>query len=115
MTTYTEFQAQKQELLDLKAARTRSYGSWLWCLGLGAIGSVVQSARTGNWKPTIVATCVAVPCAVLSPADAGITLMLAPPVTAAAMFTSRTSSARNKLQIIDPAQADALLFDKGVL
>ena len=115
MTTYQEFQSQKQEIADIKAARTRSYGSWLWCIGLGAIGSIIQSARTGNWKPTIVATCVAVPCLGIAAVDEGITLMLAPPITAAAMFTARTGSARTKLRIVDPSQADALLFDKALL
>ena len=115
MSDYKQFLAQKREIEDIKAARTRSYGSWLWCIGLGVIGSVIQSSRTGNWKPTLVATGVAIPCVFLAPVDAGVTLMLAPPVTAAAMFTSRTSSARNKLQIVDPMQADALLFDKGLV
>ena len=113
-TNYQEYLTRKDELDTIKAARTRTYGSWLWCLGLGAIGSVIQSTRTGNWKPTIVATCVAVPCAVISVVDAGITLAIAPPVTAAAMFASKTDSARKKLQVVDPREADAMLYEKNL-
>ena len=112
---YQEFLARKQEIDTIKSARTRTYGSWLWCLGLGAIGSVIQSCRTGNWKPTIVATCVAAPCIGLAAVDAGITFAVVPPITAAAMFTSKTSSSRQKLQIVDPREADAMLFDKGLI
>ena len=114
-TNYQSYLSRKEEIDTIKAARTRTYGSWLWCIGLGAIGSVIQSTRTGNWKPTIVATVVAVPCAFMAAVDMGVTLTLAPPVTAAAMFASKTGTARQKLQIVDPKEADALLFDKGLL
>ena len=111
---YTKFLADKQEILDLKAARTRCWGAWLKCLGLGVFGSIWQSAVTGNWKPTGIATAVAIPCAVISPADFGLTLAVAPPVTAAAMFTAKASSTRNKFKFIMPEQADAALAAKGI-
>ena len=113
-TDFTEFLKQKREVEDLKAARTRIWGVWLKLLSIGAFGSVWQSAVTGNWKPTGIATIVAIPCALISPADMGITLMVAPPVTAAAMFTAKTTSARNKYRFIMPEQADAALIEKGI-
>lgn len=111
---YAKFLADKQEITDLKAARTRCWGAWLKCLGLGAIGSVWQSAVTGNWKPTGIATVVAVPCFALSPVDMGLTLVVAPPVTAAAMFTAKATSTRNRFQFHGPEQADAALAAKGI-
>lgn len=111
---YVKFLTEKQEIQDLKAARQRCWGAWLKCLGLGVFGSVWQSAVTGNWKPTGIATVVALPCALLSPADMGITLAVAPPVTAAAMFTASANKARNKYQFHAPEQAEAALAVKGI-
>ena len=111
---YAKFLADKQEVNDLKAARTRCWGAWLKCLSLGAIGSIWQSAVTGNWKPTGIATAVAIPCLALSPVDMGVTLMVAPPVTAAAMFTAKATSSRNRFQFHSPEQADAALASKGI-
>ena len=111
---YTQFLAAKQEILQLRSARTRCWGAWLKCLGLGVFGSIWQSAVTGNWKPTGIATVVAVPCLVLTPVDMGTTLMFAPPITAAAMFTSAATKARNKYQFHAPEQADAALAVKGI-
>ena len=117
MTTtndYAKFLADKQEIDGLKAARTRCWGAWVKCLGLGVIGSVWQSAVTGNWKPTGIATAVAIPCLALTPADMGFTLAVAPPITAAAMFTSAATSNRKRFQFHSPEQADAALAAKGI-
>ena len=111
---YAKFLADKQEIMDLKAARTRCWGAWLKCLGLGVFGSIWQSAVTSNWRPTGIATVVAIPCALLSPADFGVTLAVAPPVTAAAMFTAKATSTRNRFQFHGPEQADAALASKGI-
>ena len=99
---YAKFMAEKQEIQDLKAARTRCWGAWLKCLGLGVFGSVWQSVVTDNWRPTGIATVVAVPCLALSPVDMGTTLMFAPPITAAAMFTSKAKAQRNRFQFMSP-------------
>ena len=105
---YAKFIADKLEIQSLKAARTRCWGVWLKCLGLGALGSVWQSAVTGNWKPTGIATVVAVPCLALTPVDFGFTLMVAPPVTA------KATSSRNRFQFHSPEQADSALAAKGI-
>ena len=109
-----EFMKTKKEIQDLKVARTRTWSAWLKCLGLGFIGSIWQSALTGEWKPTGVATIVAIPCAFLSPVDYGITLSFAPPVTAAAMFTSAANKQRNRFSFVSPEQADMALMEKGI-
>lgn len=113
-TDYAKFLAEKNEIQELKSARTRCWGAWAKCLGLGVFGSVWQSAVTGNWRPTGIATVVAVPCLAISPADMGVTLMFAPPITAAAMFTSAATKARNKFQFHSPEQAEAALAVKGI-
>ena len=109
-----QFMKSKKEIDDLKTARTRTWSAWLKCLSLGVIGSVWQSASTNNWKPTGVATLVAIPCALFTPVDAGITLSLAPPVTAAAMFTSAASKQRDRFRFVSPEQADMALMEKGI-
>ena len=117
MTTtnnYAQFLAEKQEIDALKAARTRCWGAWLKCLTLGAAGSIWQSAVTGNWKPTLVATAVAVPCLGFAVADMGLTFAVAPPVTAAAMFTSKATSSRKRFQFHSPEQAEAALAERGI-
>ena len=111
---YVKFLTEKQEIRDLKAARTRCWGAWVKCLGLGVFGSIWQSAVTGNWKPTGIATVVAIPCLGIAAVDAGVTLMFAPPITAAAMFTASASKARNKFQFHAPEQAEAALAVKGI-
>ena len=111
---YQEYQSKKQNIADIRAAKSRCWASWLWCLGGGAIGSVIQSARTGNWKPTLAATGVALVCIPIATADAGITLATAPPITAGALFTSKAMSSRKKLGIVLPDEADALAWDKGL-
>ena len=109
-----DFVKTKKEIRDLKAARTRCWGAWLKIMGLGAIGSVWQSVVTDNWKPTITATAVAVPCLAISPVDFGVTLMFAPPVTSAAMFTVAAKKQRDRFQFITPEDADVALLEKGV-
>ena len=111
---YGKFMAEKEEIKDLKAARTRCWGAWTKCLGLGVFGAIWQSVVTDNWRPTGIATAVAIPCLALSPVDMGATLMFAPPITAAAMFTSKAKAQRNRFQFISPEQADAALMAKGI-
>ena len=111
---YTKFMLEKQDIKLLKAARTRCWGVWVKTLCLGPIGSVWQSATTDNWMPTGVATIVAVFTLPLAVVDLGLTFGFAPPITAAAMFTAKAKSARNKFQYIMPEQADAALAAKGI-
>ena len=75
---YAKFMAEKQEIQDLKAARTRCWGAWLKCLGLGVFGSVWQSVVTDNWRHWD-RNCRCCPLLALSPVDMGTTLMFALP------------------------------------
>ena len=111
--TYADFLKDQEEVNALRAARARSWSSWLWCMSLGAIGSVVRSVQTKNWKPTLVGTAVAVPCLGLAAVDSGFTLMVAPPVAAATTFTLNTNAARKRFGFYTPEQADAALFEKA--
>ena len=111
---YKKFMLEKQEIKLLKAARTRCWGVWVKTLCLGPIGSIWQSAVTGNWAPTAVATGVAAVTLPLAVVDLGLTFGFAPPITAAAMFTAKAKSARNKFQYMMPEQAEAALAEKGI-
>lgn len=111
---YTKFLAEKQEIKNLKAARTRCWGAWTKTLLLGPFGSVWQSVVSDNWVPTLVATGVWVCTIPLAVVDLGITSAIAPPVTAAAMFTARASKSRKMMQMHSPEQAEAALAVKGI-
>ena len=115
MSDYVNYLKSKEEIQSLKEARSRCWSSWLWTLGLGAFGSVVRSCQTNNWKPTFIATAVAVPCLGLASVDMGFTLITAPPITAGAVFTANAMSARRRLGFNTPEQADAALFEKGMV
>ncbi len=111
---YQEYQSKKQNIEDIRAAKSRCWASWVWCLAGGAIGSVVRSAQTGNWRPTLVATGAAVVCLPIASVDMGFTLATVPPVTAAALFTSSAMSARKKLGIVLVTEADELSWNNGL-
>ena len=111
---YVAFMQEKKEIQNLKAARTRCWGAWAKCLGLGVFGAIWQSVVTENWKPTGIATVVALPCLVLAGIDSGFTVAVAPPVTAAALFTAEAKKQRAKHQFLSPEQADMALVEKGI-
>ena len=110
--TYSDYLKDQEEVRALRSARSRSWSAWFWCLGLGAIGTVVRSFQTKNWKPTLIGTAVAVPCLGLAAVDEGFTLMIAPPVAAATTFTLNANAARKRFGFHSPEQADAALFEK---
>ena len=110
---FKEYQLKKRQVFDLKVAKSRCWSSWWWCLGAGFVGSLVRSAQTSNWRPTFIATGVAAVCIPISTVDMGVTLAVAPPVTAAALFTSDAMTARKKLRIITPLEAEAKLYEFG--
>lgn len=109
---YTEYLKAQDDIRELKSARARCWASWVFTLGAGVFGSVFRSYQLKNWKPTMIATAVAVPCLGLATIDSGLTFTLLPPLTAGAAFTMNTQTARKKLQFITPEQADAALFEK---
>ena len=110
---YLEFHEKKQTIKDLRAAKSRCWSSWIWCLGAGCIGTVIRSAQTGNWRPTLVATGIAVVCVPVAAADMGISLATIPPITAGAMFTSKAMSSRKRFGFVLPEEAEAKLFEMG--
>ena len=111
---YTQFLADKQEIKNLKAARTRCWSPFAKTLLLGPLGSVWQSVMTDNWIPTLVATGVWVCTIPVAVVDMGFTAAIAPPVTAAAMFASKASKSRKMMQLHSPEQAEAALAVKGI-
>ena len=111
---YSEFKEKKRNIEDLRAAKSRCWSSWLWCLGAGAIGSVIRSSQTGNWKPTLVATGVAAICLPVAAVDMGLTFATIPPITAGAMFTSKAMSSRKRFGIVIPQEAEAKLYEMGM-
>jgi len=75
----------------------------------GPISSIYYAARTNYWLPTLAATgafALSVPVALI---DFGFTAAVAPPITSAALFISKSGEARRKIGITQPEQADALI------
>jgi hypothetical protein len=48
---YQEYQSHKQNISDIRAAKSRCWASWVWCLAGGAVGSVVRSLGTKVCNP----------------------------------------------------------------
>ena len=52
-------------------------------------------------------------CVPLSFVDMGITISIAPPLTSGAILVTNAQSKRRKLQIFDPEQADAIVYERS--
>ena len=75
----------------------------------GPLSSLYYGCRTGYFIPTLAATGVfalSVPVALI---DFGFTAAVAPPITSAALFISKSGEARRKMKISVPEQADAMI------
>jgi len=53
-----------------------------------------------------------VACVPLSIVDMGITISIAPPLTSGAILITNAQSKRRKLEIFDPEQADAIVYER---
>ena len=109
---YSEYKEMKTKMDDAKQARVRVGVSWLLHLfTIPPVVSVVYSAKTNNWIPTLAATGAAVVAAPLMIFDMGLTLAIAPPVTSAVLIQTKAQEKRRKLSIFGPEQADKLVWE----
>ena len=106
----TEFQTNLEKLNDAKLARVRVGFSWIIHLfTIAPIASIVYSAKTNYWAPTLAATGVAVVTLPVSIFDYGITFAVAPPITSAVLLQTKAQEKRRKLGIVGPEEADIIL------
>jgi len=106
----TEFQSKLEKLNDAKLARVRVGTSWLFhFFTIAPIASIVYSAKTNYWVPTIAATGVAAVTLPVSIFDYGITFAVAPPITSAVLLQTKAQEKRRKLGIVGPEEADTIV------
>ena len=106
------FFEQKVRLDSAKQAGVRC--SVMWLLHMFTVPPVVSAiycGKTNNWIPFLSATGAAVISLPLALFDAGLTFFIAPPVTSAVLLTTKATSRRNQLGIVDPLQADGIIRD----
>ena len=112
---FKQYLAKKNELNALKASAVRCLPMWLWHVVLPPVSSLVYCNKMGYWKPAIAATALF---AVTFPIDLAGTVVIssiAPPVLSAAMITSKVKKSREQLGIVMPEEADATLYDRGLM
>ena len=107
---HSEFQTNLEKLNDAKLARVRVGTSWLFhFFTIAPIASIVYSAKTNYWVPTLAATGVAAVTLPISIFDYGITFAIAPPVTSAVLLQTKAQEKRRKLGIVGPEEADSIV------
>ena len=110
---YSEYLEKKRGIAEAKQAATRCWAVVLGHLVLPPVSSLYYAAKTNFWKPFWWGTGVAVACVPLSIVDMGITVSIAPPLTSGAILITNAQSKRSKLQIFDPEQADAIVYEQS--
>ena len=97
----------------VSAARTRTWGIILLHLLCAPIGSGVYSSKQKNWAPFWTATAVFFVGCFTWVFDFGATASIGAPVTSIVMLSGKAGESRRRLGIVDPVQADALLYNGG--
>ena len=98
-----------EQIGDLKLAGVRQGMNGLFHFLLAPVASIYYGSKTGYWKPTLIATGIAVVATPLAVVDLGLTLAVAPPLTSCLMMCNKSSEKRRQLGILMPEQADALM------
>lgn len=100
-----------EQIKDIKLASVRQGMNGLFHFLLSPVASFYYGSKTGYWKPTLIATGVAVIGVPLAVIDAGFTFAVAPPITSCLMMCNKSSEKRRQLGILMPEQADAMMVE----
>jgi len=109
---YTDYLKAQQELNEIRQASVRGWGVCITHFLLAPAASVYYGVKTQYWKPTLIATAVALSAVPLSMVDFGFTLSVAPPITSAALIISNTNQKRKERGFLTPEQAEFSLYEK---
>ncbi len=110
---YNAAAASGEDFRQIKSSRVRCWGVVLAHFFMAPVASVVYSAKTERWAPTLAATgvfAVGVPLVVV---DAGLTATLAAPVTSIVMTVNQVKEDRKRKGFVSPEQADAAYFSRS--
>lgn len=110
--SFAEMQARQEEQRQVKSSRVRCWGVALSHFVLAPVASIVYSAKTGKWTPTLVATGAAVVAVPVAAIDMGITLTFVPPITSAVMIINQVKEDRRRQAFTGPEEADMAYFSK---
>lgn len=110
---YTDYLKAQQELNEIRQASVRGWGVCITHFLLAPVASVYYGAKTKYWKPTLIASAVALGAIPLSVVDFGFTLSVAPPITSAVLIISNTNKKRKELGFLTPEQAEFSLYEKS--
>ena len=110
---YTAAAKGGEDFRQIKSSRVRCWGVVLAHFFMAPVASVVYSAKTERWAPTLAATgvfAVGLPLAVV---DAGLTASIAAPVTSIVMTVNQVKEDRKRKGFVSPEQADAAYFGRS--
>lgn len=102
-----------EDFRQVKSSRVRCWGVVLGHLLCAPIASILYSAKTEKWAPTLVATGVAVVGAPLVVLDAGLTAGIVAPVTSMVMTVNQVKEDRKRKGFVGPEQADVAYFTRS--
>ena len=94
----------------IQQARTRVWAIILLHLLFAPIGSVVYSAKQGNWLAFGAGTGIFVVGLPFMLFDLGITAFILAPVASALILCNKATEARRRLKVYGPEQADEMFF-----
>ena len=115
MSDYTEYLAKQQRAKDIEAARVRGWGYFLGAYLTGPIFPAIVASRTNKWGPFWGGLALGVCSLPFAALDLGIITSVPAAALGTAMMSSKATTARRRLDIVSPEEADLLRFkDMGI-
>ena len=110
---YTAAAKSGEDFRQVKSSRVRCWGVVLGHMLMAPVASIIYSAKTEKWAPTLVATGVAAVGVPFAFVDMGITATIAAPVTSIVMTVNQVKEDRKRQGFVSPEEADAAYFSRS--
>lgn len=115
MTDYNAYAAKVARKDDIDTARVRGWGYFLGAYLTGPIWPAVIACRTNKWSPFFGGLALGVASLPFAALDLGIITSVPAAALGTAMMSSKSASAKARLDITSPEEADLLRFkDLGI-